>query len=494
MNQNKKYVLMGLLVSIFIACTCADALEFEGETVQVSGEQTRDIVWDKNNFGGFCYDPGDGACVGAETLTIEAYTLTGPYDRTIDEDCLIYTTSPIGREYELHRNLGLTVDGNYRYWMEFWMGERYVAIDGQADKLAKPLVEFNSTDTKTLAVGEEWDLGGGFVLEANETDLEGKKVWLYLYKDGSVLDDMVVDTGSSDLQKRVYTYTTNIGGEADVPLFSCYVSAVFNGPCSNLAQIKYVFLVDDDDVTYLELTGEDYGVMEVTTVSSACVTLENDDVVLGLDPDTTTTIMGNLSFKTTDNINAIEFYPHIIRDKPPVFSGGGGFVMDDCWIGSAWNLSENYSIAAKDVSFDGDKARIVLLKGGAVVDEALLTEEPNTPVDSDCQYRYVKNGTEIINATLKAAFCKDDLNMVELAEVYQCSEINGSMLINNESHLFKSVNTGDVNRDDSITPVDAVIALELAVSGRWDPVADVNGDYRVTSLDALMILQMSTSM
>jgi hypothetical protein len=65
------------------------------------------------------------------------------------------------------------------------------------------------------------------------------------------------------------------------------------------------------------------------------------------------------------------------------------------------------------------------------------------------------------------------------------------MLINNESHLFKSVNIGDVNRDDSITPEDAVIALELTVSGGWDPVADVSGDRRVTSLDALMILQMA---
>jgi len=491
MNQNMKYVLMGLLVSMFVGCACVDALEFSGEVVQLTGAQTGHIAWDEDNFGGFCYDLGGGACVGAETLTIKAHTLTWPDDRIIDKNCLTYTISPIGRGYELYRNLGLTVDGHSGYGIEFWLGEQHVAIDGQPDKLAKTLVEFNSTDTKTLAVGEKWDLGGGFVLEANETDLEGRNVWLYLYKDGSVLDDVVIDTGSSDLQKRVYTYTTNLGGEEDVPLFSCYVSAVFNGTCSDLVQIKYVFLVDDD-VTYLWLTGEDYGAMEVTTRCSAYVTLENDDVVICLNPDTTTTIMGNLSFKTTDNTSAIEFYPHIIRDKPPVLSGGGGFVLDDCWIGSAWNLSEDYSIAAKDVSFDGDKARIVLLKSGVVVDEALLTEEPKAPVDSDCQYRYVKDGTEIINATLKAAFCEDDLNIVELAGVYQCSEINGSMLVNNESHLFKSVNTGDVNRDDSITPADAVIALELVVSGGWDPVADVNGDCRVTSLDALMILQLST--
>jgi len=119
------------------------------------------------------------------------------------------------------------------------------------------------------------------------------------------------------------------------------------------------------------------------------------------------------------------------------FSGDYGFVLDDCWIDS-WNLSEGYSIAAKDVAFDGDKARIILLKNSAVVDEKLLTEESKAPVGSDCRYSYVKDGTEVINATLKAAFCGDSLNAVELGEVHQRSEMSGSILINNESHLFKS--------------------------------------------------------
>jgi hypothetical protein len=40
-----------------------------------------------------------------------------------------------------------------------------------------------------------------------------------------------------------------------------------------------------------------------------------------------------------------------------------------------------------------------------------------------------------------------------------------------------------------ITVADAVIALEIAVSGEYSADADVNDDGHVTALDALMILQ-----
>jgi hypothetical protein len=45
--------------------------------------------------------------------------------------------------------------------------------------------------------------------------------------------------------------------------------------------------------------------------------------------------------------------------------------------------------------------------------------------------------------------------------------------------------------DGSTAAADAVIALQLAVSGEWDVDADVSGDGKVTSLDALMLLQMA---
>jgi hypothetical protein len=129
-----KYILAGLFVSILVGCACADALEFDGEVVQLTGAQNEDIVWNKSNFGGFCYNLSDGACNGTETLTIADGMLEGPdSDRIIDADSLTYITHPISREYELDRNLGLTVEGESGYEIEFWMGEMYVAIDVNAD-------------------------------------------------------------------------------------------------------------------------------------------------------------------------------------------------------------------------------------------------------------------------------------------------------------------------------------------------------------------------
>ena len=48
---------------------------------------------------------------------------------------------------------------------------------------------------------------------------------------------------------------------------------------------------------------------------------------------------------------------------------------------------------------------------------------------------------------------------------------------------------GDLDGDGKITPTDAVIALDLAVTGEWCGDADMNDDARVTALDAFMILQ-----
>ncbi|MEA1865631.1 MAG: S-layer protein domain-containing protein, partial [Euryarchaeota archaeon] len=102
-----------------------------------------------------------------------AGTLNGRWDRTIDEDCLIYQTFPVYQQYEICANEGLTVDGNTGYYLEGWIGEEYVAIGNNADKLVKLLVEFEDDDRKTLSTGESWDLGGGFTLTAKEIDLEG---------------------------------------------------------------------------------------------------------------------------------------------------------------------------------------------------------------------------------------------------------------------------------------------------------------------------------
>ncbi|MEA3323733.1 MAG: S-layer protein domain-containing protein, partial [Euryarchaeota archaeon] len=437
--MNLKYLLIGLLASMIIGCGCAAALSFSGETVQLAGNQTGDIVWNGSNFGGFCYNLIGDACTGTETLTIGAGALDGAdIDRFIDVGNPTYTTAPIWQEYELHKNLGLTVEsdhygGDSGYRQEFWMGKRYVAVCGDASKLAKPLVEFNDTDTKTLEIGEEWAISSGFTLTAMTLDLEGDKVQLRLRKNGKELDNAMISTGSSNLQGRVYTYREDVAGEDDVPVFSCYVSEIFDGIDSSMIRVKYVFLIDND---ILQInTGECYGNMPVRSTTPDEVTLGNWDPLYLGQHSSTCRIMGNLSFETVNNDSAIEFYPHLIRDELPVLSGGGGFVSDHCgWY--RWDMYENYILGLDQVDSEGTKAWIVLCKDGVVVDERILTEEQRAPVDSDCRYSYVRNGTEIINATLKSAFRGSAANAVKLVNVTQYSDTNGTALLVDGSHLY----------------------------------------------------------
>jgi hypothetical protein len=70
-------------------------------------------------------------------------------------------------------------------------------------------------------------------------------------------------------------------------------------------------------------------------------------------------------------------------------------------------------------------------------------------------------------------------------------DISGNIAEQYIEVVVESAVTGDLNGDGDVSTADAMIALQLAVSGGWDQSADVSGDKQVTSLDALMILQIA---
>ncbi|MEA3323819.1 MAG: S-layer protein domain-containing protein, partial [Euryarchaeota archaeon] len=354
--MNRRMIVMIVLVAVVsLMPASAETLEVRGTIVELDGANPTlgyDRVWNYSSFAGFWCDLDDG--LATETLTITATddwdnpTLNFDCDdRTLDEGTLRYQTQPVFHEYELHENeadpdrttatamentyldgrIGLCVEsdnsgGDCGYFIEGWMGEEYVAIDNNADKLCKRLVEFEDDDMKTLTSGEEWGLGGGFVLVANLIDLEGEKVWFSLKKNGRELDSEVVSIGEGTVQQdHVYTYTADIGNEEDVPVFSCYVDAMFGENDTNATQLMYVFLIDDD---VLEIDVSDtYGAMEVQTASSGNIVLTNDETTIDLDTGNIEHIMGNMYLKTADDDNAIRFYPRVEYTEPGTYEVRG---------------------------------------------------------------------------------------------------------------------------------------------------------------------------
>ncbi|MGP8329557.1 MAG: S-layer protein domain-containing protein [Methanosarcinaceae archaeon] len=421
--------------SISLTVEVKNRLECNGDTIYITGPQEEAITWNASNFRGFNYSTDGGP--GTETLTIVPNTLHGPdIDRLIDPGNLVYTTSFNWREYPIHKDLGLYVnksdDGHSTGYLN---GKQYVAINGVPDKLATPIVEFDSNDVKILRTGDVCDIGRGFSLTAKQIDIEGDKVWIELNKNGMFYDDEIIDTGLG-LQNRVWTYNKDVAGELDVPILSLYVSEIMGGTDTGTGyvQIKYLSLIDDN---ILQISPEDnFGNMELTSIMGNSLGFSNW-IDLDLTPGSSPSmIMESMSFVTLDNLSSIEFYPSMVKDETPIYDMGG-FISGN--YSSLWNLSEGYTIALQEVGIKGEKAMFSLLYDGVIIDQKIMTERLIAPNNQDSNYQYIKNGTLIINATLDFVFRSQDSEIANLINVYQCSEVNGSVLLSNESHFFKSI-------------------------------------------------------
>ena len=373
--MNKRLIVLIALVA------CMFAMPASAETVEVRGNvadaacAAAGITWDAHNFGAFWYDLDDD--LSTESLVLEAGKVSD-WDRTIDEECLSYTTCPLYQKYELYACKGLTVGGSEGYYLEGWMGLPYAAIGGRADKLCELLVEFEGDDKKTLSTGESWDLGGGFALTAENLtcpcgtigQCDSFTFKLSLSKNDVKLDEQTISVNASDGQDRVYAYTPNIGGEEHIPVFSCYVDAGFHGTDSDLVQLMYVFLIDNE---VLEInTSETYGVMEVVAASSSRIVLGNG-CCIDLSMDSTEHIMGNMYFETADD-DRLRFYPYVEYAEPGTYEVRGNVADAACAAAGITWAAHNFAAFWYDLDDDLSTESLVLA-AGAISDSDRTIDE-----------------------------------------------------------------------------------------------------------------------
>ncbi len=121
--------------------------------------------------------------------------------------------------------------------------QKYVSIKNKMNKLTRLIIEQGNGEyeKKVLAVGETWDVGGGWAITAEAIDArtDPRQVWLSLSQNGTKKDDKVVSYG------QIYTYVEkSFAGETDVPMFVTYVDSIFTGQYSDLVQLRYTWALD----------------------------------------------------------------------------------------------------------------------------------------------------------------------------------------------------------------------------------------------------------
>ncbi|RZB31036.1 MAG: hypothetical protein AEth_00990 [Candidatus Argoarchaeum ethanivorans] len=208
--MNKKMItttaIAGILLLLLAVLPASAAIQATSVEIRgtVYNESAPVFSWDANDFAGFWYDLKKN--MKSETLEItDAGVIAGLGDRTIDEDELTYTAERKLKEYKVSSSgngnvtdgldsTGTSVTDGTHYAVVGWQAEKYIALNGNAKKLVKQVLEQGSTDTKTLTIGETWDIGDGWTLMAQSIDAKAspRQAWLVLSKDGVKLDDKVI--------------------------------------------------------------------------------------------------------------------------------------------------------------------------------------------------------------------------------------------------------------------------------------------------------------
>ncbi|WP_292388590.1 S-layer protein domain-containing protein [Methanosarcina sp. UBA5] len=284
-----------------VADTPANELRFyaykqitDPETYQVRGQVafgTGDIKWGASNFPGFLYDLKNN-------FQTESLAVSGISGNVIPKDGLVYKTTIGNVDYQ-------SEDFNGTYPALGFFGEQYVPLkSNNASKLAKLIVDSN--DKYTFRTGEKVDLGQGYVLEAKQTDTEGKKVWLEFSKDGQHIDDQIVSTDSGD-----GTWTCEVDGvqgEDNVPVLKVHVNQIFQGTVESLIQINGLWLIDYADPVIIQ-TSDEFGKFNNVSINDSTLTISNKDTIT-LNRNSDQEIGKGIYFKVADS-DELRYFPYV---------------------------------------------------------------------------------------------------------------------------------------------------------------------------------------
>ncbi len=346
--MTKKITIVALVAMMLLTAVLPASAAINASKVEIRGDVSKDTTlddtgtepfsvmnWNSANFAGFWYDLKEDS--SSENLQISARD-----GRSIDKENLWYNTTPAAKKFKvLEEKSGQQVSygldynsitqkftttnetpGGQYYALVGWQAEKYVALNGKPNKLAKLVMEQDTTDKRTLTIGDTWDMGDGYTLSAQSVDAKAspRKAWLVLSKDGTKLDDKVTNDGTT------YTYfVENLLGESKVPIFVAYIDSIFAGQTTDMVQIKYAWLISKSSAIEVK-SGDKYGIFKVDKTDPTLVLKSDSSITLS--SNSIVDLAGNLKFRVADDSKKLRFYPMVERTSPGKYEVRGTVSKD----------------------------------------------------------------------------------------------------------------------------------------------------------------------
>ncbi|WP_305064129.1 S-layer protein domain-containing protein [Methanococcoides sp.] len=259
--------------------------------------------WNAHSFAGFWYDFNNN--VTSEVLNVRGID---NFDRTLDADSeeFVYTTtivSDIQPNFDFKTGHNPSEDWTYEK-IGLW-GEEYVPIDHDPSILTKLLTDDGSSNL--IRIGNSLDLGEGYTITPKQIDVEGEKVWIELTKNGTFVDDEVINAGTNaTTSDKTYYYEQDILNEVDVLTLMIHVDEV--NQSGNYMIIDGIWQLSDQ---LMEIEFDDeFGVFEISSLASGpsgYLKMEsyND---LTLRKDSVIELTDGFNFMVADS-EELKFYP-----------------------------------------------------------------------------------------------------------------------------------------------------------------------------------------
>ncbi len=334
-------------------------------------------TWDPMRFSGFYYDINDD--VGDESITIN---LDGYADRTINQDDLVYTTSP--------QEVSFGYSGFGKYEVIGFMAEKYFAGYSSSTTPPGPSTGFGRISTlaqgqlhkvlvdddtrRTVSLGTTLTLKEGYVLKAVDIDPGARTMLISLLKDGNEVEKTPLSAG------QTYIYTRRVGAVSDLPLIMVRFDSVFSGAEVQAAFIRGMFQISEG---YASVdTGNKFGKMEVSSVSGNRIEMRND-ASISLSEGSTQDLMGDIKIIVADN-DAVRFALSV--EKTQGFEVRSSIYREDDTIEEWTPYNFGMNIGKTSIGFYYD------LDEGIGNEELRLAE----PLDGG---RTIKNGNLIYTAS-----------------------------------------------------------------------------------------------
>ena len=353
-----------MLLTVFASAASAvpvakDGIEIRGPVY--NGSSINDIIstqgdagatMDASNFAAFYYDPNDN--VTTESLSIK--NVAGNSGNVIGEHGLVYQTTiqPVAFKYAAW--------GTYNVIRLF--DDKFVPLkSSDASKLTKLVVD--SKDKFPIKIGESKDLGQNYSLLAKQVNIDGKKVWLELDKDGQHVADQIITLDGVD---QTWTCKLPVLGLDDVPVLKIHINQVFQGTADTIVQIDGLWLIDYANAMTINI-GE-FGKLNDLAINGPNILIANKDSFV-MPRDSKQEIGHGLYFRIADTpSNMIRFYAFKQVTDPGTYPIRGQVVsnsQDFTWTASNfagffyYDLNED--ITTESLSVSGINGRVIPVNG-----------------------------------------------------------------------------------------------------------------------------------